>query len=215
MKSLWKIESKGKNRNGDSWKGLWSKGTTWRGEEMHFQRGVHGEGGKCTRTSRSGGARVTRSPTRGAIPRTNEGRPNHPKNRLPIGPNSRPSLTKLFVLRDPVAEQPFRTLFSSAFTPLPLIVSLPVCPRRGANAAWRKRILDQSESPGFKNLRIAKFFLLEAKKFQRFFEFFNERLVMCKNNVTVVNGERRKIWKNVVYFCYRWMGYRETKVTFT
>lgn len=79
-------------------------------------------------------ARVTRSPTRGAIPRS----PTIPRIDFQSALIAGPSLTKLFVLRDPVAEQPFDPLLPRFNAP-PLIVSSPrsKCGVKEANS-WSK-----------------------------------------------------------------------------
>lgn len=104
---------------------------------MHFHRSVHR--GKCTRMNR-GGSHVTRSServTRNArtISRT---KGSYPKNWLRIGPNSRYSLTKLFVLRDSIAKQLCNPLLHFDALSCRLIISFEVsfhcCKCGGKNA---------------------------------------------------------------------------------
>lgn len=93
------------------------------------------EGRKCTRTSRS--ARDTQPNAR-----RNSAKPVIPRIDFQSALIAGPSLTKLFVLRDPVAEQPFDPLLPRFNAP-PLIVSLPVpsprckCGVKEANS-WSK-----------------------------------------------------------------------------
>lgn len=115
------------------------EGALVRGADLARERNAF-----ATRRARGGGesahARVEAGCARDTQPNARRNpahQPDRPKNRLPIGPNSHPSLTKLFVLRDPVAEQPLDPLLPRFNA---LIVSSPrsKCGVKKANS-WSKQ----------------------------------------------------------------------------
>lgn len=144
-----------------------AEGALVRGADLARERNAF-----ATRRARGGGesahARVEAGCARDTQPNARRNpahRPDRPKNRLPIGPNSHPSLTKLFVLRDPVAEQPLDPLLPRFNA---LIVSSPrsKCGVKKANS-WSKQT-------GLRTRKNCEY--PPRDEFRRFFEFFKDFL---------------------------------------